>query len=138
MKGQREDPSHQEEENSEDSDNPAAGTWYYEEEHVAQNNEAWEKPFAHGASSSVDRERQKNAEATWHNCLQLSIPTNQFTNAVFSMVWEIYGKYHDESMGDLNVHLAIWRMFMYPTLQALISIGKECDEISFESKKDIH
>ena len=48
---------------------------------------------------------------------------------------EIYGKCHDESMGDLNVHLAIWRMFMYTTLQALISIGKEHDENSFESKK---
>ena len=37
-----------------------------------------------------------------------------------------------------NVHLAIWRMFMYTTLQALISlisIGKEYDEISFGSKK---
>ena len=31
MEGQRRDPSHQEE-NSEDSDNPAAGTWYYKEE----------------------------------------------------------------------------------------------------------
>ena len=31
---QRRDPSHQEEDNSEDSDNPAAGTWHYKEELV--------------------------------------------------------------------------------------------------------
>ena len=85
--------------------------------------------------SSVSQKSQNNKEATWNNCLQLSIPTNQFTNAVFSIVWEIYGKYHDESMGDLNVHLAIWRMFICTTLQALISIGKEYDENSCESKK---
>ena len=51
------------------------------------------------------------------------------------MVWDIYGKYHDEGMIDLKVHLAIWRVFMYTTLQALISIGKEYDEISLGSKK---
>ena len=51
---QRRDPSHQDEENSEDSDNPAAETWYYKGEPVAQNNKAWENPLAHGASSSVD------------------------------------------------------------------------------------
>ena len=36
MEKQRRDPSHQEEEDSEDSDNPAAGTWYYKEELVTQ------------------------------------------------------------------------------------------------------
>ena len=51
------------------------------------------------------------------------------------MVWEIYGKYHNEGMSDRDVHLAIWRMFMYITLQTLISIGKEYDEISCGSTK---
>ena len=67
MEKQRRDPSHQEEEDSEDSDNPAAGTWYYKEELVAQNNKAWEKLLAHGASSSVasvDQESEKNTELT--------------------------------------------------------------------------
>ena len=41
MEGQRGDPSRQEDEESEHSDNPEAGTWYYKEETVAQNNEAW-------------------------------------------------------------------------------------------------
>ena len=45
MEKQRGDPSHQEEEDSEDSDNPAAETWYYKEEHFAQNSEAWREPL---------------------------------------------------------------------------------------------
>ena len=65
MEEQREEPSHQEEENSDDSDHPAVETWYYKGEPVAQNNKAWEQPLAHGASSSVDQESQKNTEATW-------------------------------------------------------------------------
>ena len=74
--------------------------------------------------SSAFQKSQQDSEATWNNCLQLSIPTNKCTNAVFFIVWEIYRKYHDESMGVLNVHLAVWRMLLYTTLQALISIGK--------------
>ena len=54
MEGQRRDPSHQAEENSEDSDNPVAETWFYKRELVSQNNKALRKPLAHGASSSVD------------------------------------------------------------------------------------
>ena len=58
MEKQRRVPSHQEED-SEDSDNPEAGTWYYKEEPDAQNNEAWGQPLAHGASSSVEKEIYK-------------------------------------------------------------------------------
>ena len=42
---QRWDPSQQEEEYSEDSDNPVAGTWYYKGELVGQNNKAWRNPL---------------------------------------------------------------------------------------------
>ena len=44
MEEQRGDPSHQEEGNSEDSDNLAAGTWYYKGEPGAQNNKSLEEP----------------------------------------------------------------------------------------------
>ena len=40
MEKQRGKPSHKEED-PEDSDNLAAGTWYYKGEPVAQNSEAW-------------------------------------------------------------------------------------------------
>ena len=81
MEKQRGDPSHREEEDSKDSDDPEAETWYYKgkqvtEKPVAQNSEAWEQPLAHGASSSVDKESQKDTEATWKHCLQISPHTS--------------------------------------------------------------
>ena len=108
MEEQRRDPSHQEEENSEASDNPAAEIWYYEGEPVAQNNKAWEKPLAHGASSSVDQESQKYTEATWDHYLHMSPDTSHYMEAVFSMVRKIYGTQPGDPMEDLNVNLAIW------------------------------
>ena len=54
MEKQRGNPSHQEEADSEESDIPEAEIWYYKGKLVAQNNKAWQKPLAHGASSSVD------------------------------------------------------------------------------------
>ena len=59
MEMQRSDPSHREEEDSEDSNNPEAETWYYKEEPVAQKSKALGNSLAHGASSSVDQENQK-------------------------------------------------------------------------------
>ena len=106
---QRRDPSHQEEEDSEDSDNRAAGTWYYKEGLVAQNNKAREKPLAHGASSSVDEESQKNTEATWDHYLHMYPNTSHYMEAVFfSMVRKMYGKPPGDPMEDLNLTLAIW------------------------------
>ena len=127
MEKQRGNPSHQEEENSEDSDNPAAGTWYYEEESVAQNNKAWEKPLAHGASSSVHQECQKNTEATWDRYLQISPDTSHHMEAVLSVVRKIYGKQPGDLMEDLNVNLAIWGVFMDTTLRAAVHLGKDND-----------
>ena len=108
MEGQRRDPSHQEEENSEDSDNPEAGTWYYKEESVAQNNKTWGKPLAHGASSSVHQESRKNTEATWDHYIHISPDTSHHMEAFFSMIRKIYGKQPDDPVEDLNVNLAIW------------------------------
>ena len=109
MEEQRGNPSRkeEEEEDSEDSDKPAAGTWYYKEENVAQNSKAWEKPLAHGASSSVDQESQKNTEATWDHYLHISRDTSHCMEAVFSMVRKIYGKPPGDPMKDLRVNLAI-------------------------------
>ena len=69
MEKQRGDPSRQEEQDSEDSDNLAAETWYYKEEPVAQNSKAWGQL---GASSSVEKESQKETETTWTHHLQIS------------------------------------------------------------------
>ena len=97
MEKQRLDPSHQEEEDSEDSDNLAAEIWYYKGKQgtrkpFAQNSKAWRQPVAHGASSSVDQESQKNTEATWDHYLQTSPHTSNHMEAVFSVVRKIHGK----------------------------------------------
>ena len=102
MKEQRRDPSHQEEEeDSEDSDNPEAGTWYNKEEPIALDSEACGQPLAHGASSSVDKESQKDTEATWRQNIQISQHTSHFTEAVFSMVSEICGRQFGDLMKGL-------------------------------------
>ena len=114
---QRWDPSHQEEEDSEDSDNPAA-----------QNNKAWEQPLAHGASSSVDQESQKNTEATWDHYPHKSLDTSHNMEAVFSMFRKIYGRQPGDPVEDLNVNMAIWRIFMNTTLRAAAHLGKDHDK----------
>ena len=60
MEKQRGNPSHQEEEDSEDSDNSEAEIWYYEGkqvtgEPVARNSKAWEQPLAHVAVQQKKR-----------------------------------------------------------------------------------
>ena len=107
MEEQRGDPSHQEG-NSEDSDNNAAGTWYYKGEPVAQNNKAWRKPFAHRASSSVDQESQKNTEATWDHYLHISPDTSHYMEAVFSMVRKICGKTTWRSYGRFECEFCLF------------------------------
>ena len=72
MEKQQGNPSHQEEEDSEDSDNPEAENWDYKSEPVARNSNAWEQPLAHGANSSIDKESQKDTKATWKHHLQIS------------------------------------------------------------------
>ena len=107
--------THEREQISEESDDSVP--WYHKP--VAQTDEACGKPLAGetAESSPVIQKSQNNKEATWKSCLQLSIPTHQFTSDVFSMFREIYGKDHDESMSALTVLLAFWRRFMYTTPQ---------------------
>ena len=126
---QQGDLPHEKEENSGKTDDSESEPWCCAP--APQNNETCGKPLAGESAefvSSEFQESQEDLEATWDKCLQLSLPTIQFTNSIFSSVWDIYGRY-------LDVHLAIWRMFMKITLQALISIDKEFDEISFRSTK---
>ena len=112
MEEHRRDPSHQEEE--EDSDNPEA-----------QNSKAWWELLAHGASSSVNKESQKDTDATWRHYLQVSPHTSQYTEDVFSMFRCIYGKQPDDLIKYLSVNLAIWWMFMNTTFRAAVHLGKD-------------
>ena len=94
---------------------------------LPKNNEAWEQPLAHGASSSVDQESQKDTDVTWDHYLHISPNTSHCMEAVFSMVRKIYGKQPGDPMEDLNVNLAIWGMFMNTTLRAAVHLGKVYD-----------
>ena len=49
------------------------------------------KNLAHGESSSVDQESQKDTEATWNHYLQISPNTSHYMEAVFSIVRKIHG-----------------------------------------------
>ena len=80
--------------------------------------------LAHGASFSVDRESQKNTEATWDHHLHISPDTSPFMETVFSMVSKIHGKQSDDVMEDLKVNLTICGIFMNVTLQAVVHLGR--------------
>ena len=132
MEKQRRKTSHQEEEDSEDSDNPEAEIWYYKgkqvaEKPIAQNSKAWGQPLAHGASSSVDKESQKDTEATWKHYLHISPDTSHYMEAVFSTIREIYGRRPGDPMKDLDVNLAIWGMFTNTPLRAAVHLGNDHD-----------
>ena len=76
-----------------------------------QNNKAW--GFTRSQFFSFSRKSKENgSDMGTIVCNYLSIPTNQFTNAVFPSSGKSVAKYHDESTVDLNVHVAIRRMFM--------------------------
>ena len=85
------------------------------------------KPLAHGASSSVDEESQKNTEASWQHYLHISPNTSHCMDAVFSMVRKIHRKQPGDLMKYLDVNLAFWRMFMNTTLRAAVHLGKGND-----------
>ena len=47
--------------------------------------------------------------------------------AVFSIVWGIYGREHDDPMNDLDVNMAIWCIFLNTTLRAAVHLGQDHD-----------
>ena len=111
MEKQRGNPSHQEEEDSEDSDSPEAETWYCKGEPVAQNSKAL------GATP-----------CTRSQCDMEPLPPNiaehiSLYGSRLLHCQEILWKTTDP-MKDLNVNLAIWRMFMNTTLRAAVHLGK--------------
>ena len=79
-------------------------TWSFQEEAVTV------KPYA---SSKSDCQRGPKAERkVWPHHLQIDPDTAHHTEAVFSIVREIYGREHDDPMDDLDVNMAIWCIFL--------------------------
>ena len=68
---------------------------------------------------------QKDTEATWRHSSKVSPHTSHYTEAVFSMIREIYGRTLGDPVKDLDVNLATWRIFMNTTLRASVHLGKD-------------
>ena len=84
-------------------------TWSLQEEAVTGKPVAYknttEKPYA---SSKSDLQGSPKAERKeWSHNLHVSPATVHHTEAVFSIVRNIYGREHDDPMGDLDVNVAI-------------------------------
>ena len=63
-------------------------------------------------SSKSDHPVSPKAEKMkWSHSLHVSPATIHHTEAVFSIVREIYGREHDDPMDDLDVHMAILGLF---------------------------
>ena len=73
------------------------------------------------------RKSQNNTEATLEHFYAISPQTISSTEAVFDMVRKIYGRPSDDPMEDLDVNMAIWRVFMNATLQTAVHLGSDHD-----------
>ena len=84
---------------------------------------ATEKPAA--SSKSDCRGGLKAERIEWSNNLHVSPATVHRTEAVFSIVREVYGREHDDPVEDLDVHMAIWSIFLNATLRAAVHLGQD-------------
>ena len=57
----------------------------------------------------------------------VSPATVPHTEAVFSIVRRIYGREHDDFVGDLDVNIATWSIFLNATLGAAVHLGQDCE-----------
>ena len=84
---------------------------------------ATEKPYA---SSNSDCQGGPKAEKIqWPHNLHVSPATIHHTEAVCSIVREIYGREHDDPLDDLDVNMAIWNIFLNATLRAAVHLGQD-------------
>ena len=84
---------------------------------------ASEKPYASSKSDCQGGPKAEKIE--WSHNLHVSPATIHHTEAVFSIVREIYGRKHDDLMNDLDVNMAIWCTFLNATLRAAVHLGQD-------------
>ena len=125
---QQGDLSHEKEENSEETDDSESDPWYYKP--VARIKEACGEPFAGETAESISSASQKcqnNREATLEHFFAVSPLTISFSEAVHDMVRKVYERPAGDPMEDLDVNVAIWRIFMNATLRAAIHLANDHD-----------
>ena len=128
MEKQRGNPSHQEEEDSEDSDNPEI--WYYNKlrrEPLPKTVKLGGNPLHTEPVLQLIRKVKKDTDATWRHYFQISPHTSQYTEAVLSMIRRIYGRQPGDPVKGWDVNLAIWGQFKNATLQAAVFLGQDYD-----------
>ena len=81
------------------------------------------KPYASSKSDSQGGPKAERIE--WSHNLHVSPATIHHTEAVFSIVWVIYGREHDDPVDDLDVNMAIWCIFLNATLWAAVHLGQD-------------
>ena len=57
----------------------------------------------------------------------MSPATVQHTETVLSIIRKIYEREPDDPVGDLDVNMAIWCIFLNTTLQAAVHLGRDCE-----------
>ena len=78
------------------------------------------------ASSKSDCQGGPKAEKIqWPHNPHVSPATLHHTEAVFSIVREIYGREHDDPVDDLDVNMTIWGIFLNATLRAAVHLGQD-------------
>ena len=132
MEKPRRNASHQEEE-SEDSDNPEAEIWYYKGKQVTG------KPLPRTVmlgSNPLHTEpvlqlmrKVKRIQKRHGNIISKYRHTHPIILHGSCLIHgqEDYGRQLGDPMNDLDVNLAIWRMFMNTTLRAAVHLGKDYD-----------
>ena len=77
------------------------------------------------ASSQSDCQEVQKLKEKYGHIIYTSPDTAHHTEAVFSIVRDIYGREHDDPMEDLDVNMAIWVIFLNVTLRAALHLGQD-------------
>ena len=113
-------------EESGDVDLSESETWSYQEEAV------FGRPIARKKKASVKPKASKKSDQSlspkatrkeWSHNLHVSPATIHHTEAVFSIVREIFGREHDP-MDDLDVNMAFWASFLIPLFDQQFILDK--------------
>ena len=102
-------------------------TWSLQEEPVLGRPISCKKGTGESnASRKSDHPGSPKAEGKqWSHNPHVSPATVHHTEAVFSIVKEIYGREHDDPMDDLDVNMAVWGIFLNATLRAAVHLGQD-------------
>ena len=83
------------------------------------------RPVVEKPATGKPNASSKSERTEWSHNLHVSPATFHRTEAVFSIVREIYGREHDDPMDDLDVNTAIRDIFLNTTLRAAVHLGQD-------------